>query len=65
MNELVGKNLSTIHPTIVVDDAIRKALAKSKDQEIPFSDYEVEQFVKETIHRLFVVLEERYDNENN
>lgn len=60
MNDSTGKNISTIHPTIVVDDAVREALAKNKNQEIPFSDYEVEQFVKETIHRLFAVLEEKH-----
>ena len=67
-SDSVGKNISTIHPTIVVDDCIRETLAKSKNQEIPFSDYEVEKFVKDTIARLFVILEDKVkanDNENN
>lgn len=67
-SDSTGKNISTIHPTIVVDDAIRETLAKNANQEIPFSDYEVERFVKDTIAKLFVILEDKVkadDNEDN
>ena len=67
-SDSTGKNLSTIHPTIVVDDRIRETLAKNANQEIPFSDYEVERFVKDTVARLFVILEDKVtidDDEDN
>ena len=67
-SDSTGKNLSTIHPTIIVDDRIRETLAKNANQEIPFSDYEVERFVKDTVARLFVILEDKVttdDDEDN